>query len=191
MTLDQEEGRGVELQVVPGEIEYHERLQLADKRRVVAKVRRKKESEEKKNLDNGSKVKKKFPTQQTIRLNAMASASPSTQAPPAAPPSEPGAAAPNVSDSSRAEQEQSSASAGGIGRRIRLATMLPRKLGRVALGLVLGRGKKKTQQQQYGGLKDVVSYSSRRMAAGRALEYELGREGGALFLDPLAAALAG
>ena len=56
---------------------------------------------------------------------------------------------------------------------------------------MLGRGGKKTEHQQFGGLKDVVSYSSRRMAAGRALEYELGREGGALFLDPLAAALAG
>ena len=75
---------------------------------------------------------------------------------------------------------------------IRLATMLPRKIGRVALGL-LSRGSKNTeqQQQQFGGLKDVVSYSSRRMAAGRALEYDLGRERGALFLDPLAAALAG
>ena len=121
----------------------------------------------------------------------MASASASAQAPPTAPPSAPAAVAPTVSDSSRVEQEQNSAAAGGIGRRtIRLATMLPRKIGRAALGL-LGRGGKKTEHQQFGGLKDVVSDSSRRMAAGRALEYELGKEGGALFLDPLAAALAG
>ena len=121
----------------------------------------------------------------------MASASASAQAPPAAAPSAPAAVAPTVPDSSsRLEKEQMNAATGGIGRRaIRLATMLPRKI-RGALGL-LGRGGKKADPQQFGGLKDVVSYSSRRMAATRALEYELGREGGALFLDPLAAALAG
>lgn len=118
----------------------------------------------------------------------MASASASAQAPPAAAPSAPAAVAPTVPDSSsRLEKEQMNAATGGIGRRaIRLATMLPRKIGRL-----LGRGGKKADPQQFGGLKDVVSYSSRRMAATRALEYELGREGGALFLDPLAAALAG
>jgi hypothetical protein len=69
--------------------------------------------------------------------------------------------------------------------------MLPRKIGGVALRLLGKKTKQQQQQQQFGGLKDIVSYSSRRMAARRALEYELGREGGALFLDPLAAALAG
>ena len=73
--------------------------------------------------------------------------------------------------------------------------MLPRKIAGVGVGVarrLLGRDRRKSeqqQQQQFGGLKDVVSYSSRRMAAGRALEYELGDR--ALFLDPLAAALAG
>lgn len=89
--------------------------------------------------------------------------------------------------------QNSTASAGG--RRNWLAsaaTMLSRRIGRVAGGVaqrLLGR-QQKTEQQQFGGFKDVVSYSSRRMAASRALEYELG-EGRALFLDPLAAALAG
>ena len=122
----------------------------------------------------------------------MASASASAQAPPAAPPAAPVAVtAPTGTKNQRVEREQNDAApAGGIGRRsIRLVAMLPRKIGGVALRL-LGK-KTKQQQQQFGGLKDVVSYSSRRMAAGRALEYELSSEGGALFLDPLAAALAG
>ena len=119
----------------------------------------------------------------------MASA---TQAPPAAaPPATPAAVTPTGTNNSGAEKEQKSTTAAGIGRRgIRLATMLPRAIGGVALRL-LGRGGKKKTERRFGGLKDVVSYSSRRMAAGRALEHELGSEGGALFLDPLAAALAG
>lgn len=117
----------------------------------------------------------------------MASA---TQAPTAAPPAAPAAVVPTGANISRVEQEQNNT--GGIGRRsILLVGMLPRKIGGVALRLLGKKTKQQQQQQQFGGLKDIVSYSSRRMAARRALEYELGREGGALFLDPLAAALAG
>ena len=117
----------------------------------------------------------------------MASA---TQAPPAAPPAAPAAVVSTGANISRVEQEQNNT--GGIGRRsILLVGMLPRKIGGVALRLLGKKTKQQQQQQQFGGLKDIVSYSSRRMAARRALEYELGREGGALFLDPLAAALAG
>ena len=113
-----------------------------------------------------------------------------TQAPPAAPPAAPAAVVPTGANISRVEQEQNNT--GGIGRRsILLVGMLPRKIGGVALRLLGKKTKQQQQQQQFGGLKDIVSYSSRRMAARRALEYELGREGGALFLDPLAAALAG
>ena len=117
----------------------------------------------------------------------MASA---TQAPPAAPPAAPAAVVSTGANISRVEQEQNNT--GGIGRRsILLVGMLPRKIGGVALRLLGKKTKQQQQQQQFGGLKDIVSYSSRRMAARRALEYEIGREGGALFLDPLAAALAG
>ena len=117
----------------------------------------------------------------------MASA---TQAPPAAPPAAPAAVVSTGADILRVEQEQNNT--GGIGRRsILLVGMLPRKIGGVALRLLGKKTNQQQQQQQFGGLKDIVSYSSRRMAARRALEYELGREGGALFLDPLAAALAG
>ena len=117
----------------------------------------------------------------------MASA---TQAPPAAPPAAPAAVVSTGADILLVEQEQNNT--GGIGRRsILLVGMLPRKIGGVALRLLGKKTKQQQQQQQFGGLKDIVSYSSRRMAARRALEYEIGREGGALFLDPLAAALAG
>ena len=117
----------------------------------------------------------------------MASA---TQAPPAAPPAAPAAVVSTGADILLVEQEQNNT--GGIGRRsILLVGMLPRKIGGVALRLLGKKTKQQQQQQQFGGLKAIVSYSSRRMAARRALEYELGREGGALFLDPLAAALAG
>jgi len=108
----------------------------------------------------------------------------------AAPAAAPSTDSSTVPNNAGVEREQRVPRRSGIARRsIGLATYLPRKIGRLALGLLKSSSSKPSEQ--FGGLKDVVSYSSRRMAAGRALEFELGRERGALFLDPLAAALAG
>lgn len=72
----------------------------------------------------------------------------------------------------------------------------PRRNWIARLWSAIAGGKKTQQQQPFGGLRDVVSYSSRRMAASRALEYEIltkCKEPGVapLFVDPLASHLAG